>query len=240
MNKTRTVLGAAALLAACAVMAQAPTPEAVIRKNLSERIPQLRQIDEVTKTPMPGVWEVRVGADLYYSDAEGNFVIEGHLMDARTRKDLTEERQNKLTAVDFDKLPLKDAFVITRGNGSRKVALFEDPNCGYCKRMERDLQKVDNIAIYIFLYPILGRDSLEKSRDIWCAKEPAKAWLDWMVRDVRPAQVAQCEAAALVRNVEMGRRYKITGTPTLVLADGTKVPGALNAAQLEKLLAAQK
>jgi thiol:disulfide interchange protein DsbC len=237
----RAALACAALLAGTPALAQAPTPEAVIRKNLGERIQLFRTIDEVSKTPMPGLYEVRVGTDLYYTDAEGNHVIEGTLMDARTRKDLTEERQNKLLAMDFDKLPLKDAFTIVRGNGKRKVALFEDPNCGYCKRMERDLQKVDNVTFYIFLYPILGRDSLEKSRDIWCAKDPAKAWLDWMVRDQRPAPTAtQCDATALVRNVELGRKHKISGTPTAVMTDGSRVPGALNAPQLEKLLAAQK
>ena len=122
-----------------------------------------------------------------------------------------------------------------RGNGKRKLAVFEDPNCGYCKRFERDLQKVDNVTIHMFLYPILGPESVEKSKNIWCAKDKQKAWMDWMVRDVAPA-AAKCDTAAITRNVEIGRKYKITGTPTLLFADGSRVPGAIGAAQVEKKL----
>ena len=131
---------------------------------------------------MPGLFEVRVGIELYYTDAQGNYLLQGSLIDIKTQRNLTEERMDKLMAIDFDKLPIKDAFTIVRGNGKRKLAVFEDPNCGYCKRFERDLQKVDNVTIYLFLYPILGPDSADKSRNIWCAKDKAKAWQDWMVR----------------------------------------------------------
>ncbi|MBW3656607.1 MAG: DsbC family protein, partial [Gemmatimonadetes bacterium] len=129
-----------------------------------------------------------------------------------------------------------DAFTIVRGNGKRKLAVFEDPNCGYCKRFERDLQKVDNVTIYMFLYPILSQDSTDKSRNIWCAKDRTKAWMDWMVRD-QAAPAANCDAAALARNLEFGKKHKITGTPTLIFADGSRVPGAIGAQQVEKLLA---
>jgi thiol:disulfide interchange protein DsbC len=115
------------------------------------------------------------------------------------------------------------------------LAVFEDPNCGYCKRFEKDLQKVSNVTVYMFLYPILGPDSTEKSKNIWCAKDKNKAWSDWMVRDVTPA-VAGCDSAAITRNVELGRKFKITGTPTLVFADGSRVPGAIGADQVEKRL----
>lgn len=213
--------------------------EATIRKNLAERIPQLQKIDEVSKSPMPGLYEVRVnGTDIFYTDAEGNYLIQGSLFDTRARRNLTEERVEKLSAIAFDDLPLKDAFTIVRGNGKRKLAVFEDPNCGYCKRFERDLQKVDNITVHMFLYPILGPDSVEKSKRIWCAKEPAKAWLDLMVRDQPVAAAAGpgCDTAAITRNVELGRKHRITGTPTLIFADGQRVPGAINSAQVEKLL----
>ena len=123
-----------------------------------------------------------------------------------------------------------------RGNGQRKVAVFEDPNCGYCKRFERDLQKVDNVTVYMFLYPILSPDSVEKSKNIWCAKDKAKAWTDWMVRDQSPA-AASCDSTVLARNTEFGKKYKITGTPTLIFADGSRVPGAINTQQIEKYLA---
>jgi thiol:disulfide interchange protein DsbC len=188
---------------------------------------------------MPGLYEIRIGMDVYYTDAEGNFVIHGQLIDAKAQRNLTEERTEKLMAIDFAALPLKDAFPIVRGNGKRKIALFEDPNCGYCKRFERDLQKVDNVTIYMFLYPILGPDSEAKSRNLWCAKDKGKAWLDYMVRDQGIA-AASCDTAAVSRNVEFGRKYKITGTPTMIFANGTRVPGAIAAADVEKLLADAK
>jgi thiol:disulfide interchange protein DsbC len=228
----KTALLAATLVAAFSVSAQ----EATIRKNLGERIPQLKKIDEVTKSPMPGLFEIRVnGTDIFYTDAEGNFLVQGNLIDTKQRRNLTEERIDKLTAISFDSLPIKDAFTIVRGNGKRKLAVFEDPNCGYCKRFEHDLQKVDNVTIHMFLYPILSADSAEKSKHIWCAKDKAKSWQDWMVRDQLP-KTASCDSAAIERNVELGRKYKITGTPTLVFVDGTRVPGAISTAQVDKYL----
>jgi thiol:disulfide interchange protein DsbC len=226
----------AALVAAVLVGATAQAQEAAIRKNLAERVPQLPKIDEVRKTPMPGLFEIRLGTDLFYTDVEGNYLIQGHLIDTRVQRDLTQERLDKLMAIDFSALPVKDAFTIVRGNGKRKIAVFEDPNCGYCKRFERDLQQVDNVTVHMFLYPILGPDSTDKSRNIWCAKDKAKAWQDWMVRDQLPP-AATCDSTALARNVEFGKKHKVTGTPTLVFADGTRVPGAVGAQQVEKLLA---
>ena len=232
MNFLKTVFTLTALLTATCALAQ----EATIRKNLAERIPQLQKIDEVSKSAMPGLYEIRVnGSEIYYTDGEGNFLLQGNLIDTRQRRNLTEERVDKLTAISFDALPLKDAFTIVRGTGKRKLAVFEDPNCGYCKRFERDLQKVDNVTIHMFLYPILSADSTEKSKNIWCTKDRAKAWQDWMVRD-KAAATASCDISAIERNVEIGRKHKITGTPTLIFADGTRVPGAITAAQVEKYL----
>jgi thiol:disulfide interchange protein DsbC len=252
MNKLRTALAATlTALALAAPLAQAqvqtvppvmPTqqlsPEASLRRSLHERIPSLGKIDEINRSPMQGIWEIRVGTEIFYSDAEGNYLINGQIIDTRNKRNLTEERLDKLLAIDFDSLPVKDAFTIVRGNGKRKLAVFEDPNCGYCKRFERDLQKVDNVTIHMFLYPILGPDSTDKSRAIWCARDKTRAWLDWMVRDQMVAKAdASCDASALNRNVEFGKKHKITGTPTLVFADGSRVPGAIGAADVEKLLA---
>lgn len=218
----------------------ATAQEATIRKNLVERLPQLPKIDEVKPSAMPGLFEVRFNeSEIMYTDAEGNFLLQGSLIDVKQRRNLTEERIEKLTAVDFGALPFKDAFTVVRGTGKRKVAVFEDPNCGYCKRFERDLQKVDNVTVYMFLYPILSPDSVEKSKNIWCAKDKAKAWTDWMVRDQSPA-VTSCDSAVLARNTEFGKKYKITGTPTLIFADGSRVPGAINTQQIEKYLADAK
>ena len=232
MKLTHTAILLATLVTAFGVTAQ----EATIRKNLAERLPQIEKIDEVTKSPVPGLFEVRVnGTEIFYTDAEANYLVQGSLIDTKQRRNLTEERVEKLLAVNFDTLPFKDAFTIVRGNGKRKLAVFEDPNCGYCKRFERDLQKVDNVTIHMFLYPILGPESVEKSKNIWCAKDKQKAWMDWMVRDVAPS-AAKCDTAAITRNVEIGRKHKITGTPTLLFADGSRVPGAISAAQVEKQL----
>jgi len=228
-----------ALICILALSQAAWAQEDVIRKNLPARLPQFKQIDEVRKSEIPGLYEVRVdGSEIYYTDAKADFLIEGSLIDTRNKRNLTEERVEKLTAIKFDSLPIKDAFTVVRGNGERKMAVFEDPNCGYCKRFERDLQKVDNVTIYMFLYPILGADSVEKSKAIWCAKDRGTAWLDWMLRDQAVSSTAGgCDATALSRNVELGRKYKINGTPTLLFTNGSRVPGAVDAKKVEQMLA---
>ena len=227
-----------ALLAALSLSAFAQ--EATIRKNLAERLPKLPAIDEITKTPMPGLYEVRINhSDIFYTDEKGDFLIQGSLIDTKAQQDLTEQRVEKLTAIAFKDLPLKDAFTIVRGDGKRKMAVFEDPNCGYCKRFERDLVKIDNVTVHVFLYPILSADSGEKSRNIWCAKDKGKAFLDWMVKDITPPD-AKCDAAAVARNFEFGKKARITGTPTIIFADGSRVPGAIGADRVEKLLAEAK
>ena len=227
---------------ACAAAFAATAGEAEIRKNLAARFPQFSQIEEVRKTPIPGLYEVRVnGSDIFYSDEQGNYLVQGEMIDVKARRNLTQERVDKLNEVAFDKLPIADAFKIVRGNGQRKLAVFEDPNCGYCKHFEKDLRKVDNVTVYLFLYPVLGPDSNLKSRNIWCSKDRAKAWTDWMVSDVKPENAAAaCDSAALDRNIAFGRKHNITGTPTLIFADGTRTPGAIPAAQVEKQFAAIK
>jgi thiol:disulfide interchange protein DsbC len=224
----------AALVLALPAFAQ----EAAIRKAIAERLPQFPKIDEVREAPMPGLYEVRVGTDIFYTDAAGNHLIEGQLIDTRTKTNLTEQRVAKLTAIDFAALPLKDAIVFKTGTGARKLAVFADPNCGYCKRFEKELANVKDVTVYTFLYPILGGDSPDKSRDIWCAKDSTKAWRDWMVDGTKPQRnVGQCDTAALARNAALGRKHKVTGTPALVFEDGKRVPGAMAPADIEKQLA---
>jgi len=211
--------------------------DAQIRKTLAERIPQLSQIDEISATPMKGLYEIRIGTDVYYTDAQGNFLIQGELIDTKARRNLTEDRVNKLTAIDYKSLPLQDAFKVVHGKGERQLVIFEDPNCGYCKRFEKDMQKVDNVTMHVFLYPILSPDSAEKSRNIWCAKDRAAAWQDHMLRDVTPA-AASCDVGALERNLALGRKHRITGTPTIIFSDGTRVPGAIAAQEVDQRLSA--
>jgi thiol:disulfide interchange protein DsbC len=214
----------------------ASADEAMIRKNIGERLPDFPKIDEVTKTALPGIYEIRVGADILYTDEQGGYLIEGQLIETKSRVNLTEARIAKLTAIDFKTLPLKDALVWKQGNGERKLVVFADPNCGYCKKFERDLQEVKNVTVYTFLYPILGGDSTQKSQAIWCAKDSTKAWRDWMIKGTPVENSGQCDTAALQRNVALGRKYRINGTPGLVFEDGKHMPGALGAEQIEKQL----
>ena len=233
----KRLLTVAALLVSFGALGQ----EAVIRKNLAERLPNLPKIDEVTRTPVAGLYEVRFGGtDILYSDATGEHVfVNGALIETKTRTDLTEARLDKLLAVDFDKLPLKDAMSMRQGNGTRKMAVFVDPNCGYCKRFERDLVAIKDVTIYTFMMPILGPDSTAKSRDIWCAKEPMRAWRDWMLDGVVPPKAgAKCDTAAIERNLAFSRSNRITGTPAVFFEDGTRKPGAIPGAEVERLLVA--
>jgi len=235
--KISTLVPAMLALATCCISQTIFAQDAdKIRHNLGKTIPQFKNIDEIKSTPMKGLYEIRVGTDLYYSDAEGNYLIQGELIDIQGKRNLTEDRLNKLTAVDFNSLPLKDAFTLVRGDGSRKLAVFEDPNCGYCKRFEKDMQNVDNVTVYMFLYPILSPDSAEKSNNIWCAQDRSTAWNDYMLHGKEP-EAASCDTDALQRNLAFGRKHKITGTPTLIFSDGGRVPGAVPAQEVERRLA---
>ena len=217
----------------------AASPQDTIRQTLNERIPQLTKIDEVRTTPMQGLYEVRVGTDVFYTDAQGNYLIQGELIDTQARRNLTEDRIKALTAVKFSDLPLNDAIKVVQGKGERQNAVFADPNCGYCKRFERDMQSVDNVTMHVFLIPILSPDSVEKSRNIWCAKDQAKAWQDYMLKGEKSTS-ATCDTKALERNLAFAHKYKITGTPTIVFTDNTRVPGAISAKDVEKRLSSAK
>ena len=217
----------------------AASPQDTIRQTLNERIPQLTKIDEVRTTPMQGLYEVRVGTDVFYTDAQGNYLIQGELIDTQARRNLTEDRIKALTAVKFSDLPLNDAIKVVQGKGERHIAVFADPNCGYCKRFERDMQSVDNVTMHVFLIPILSPDSVEKSRNIWCAKDQAKAWQDYMLKGEKSTS-ATCDTKALERNLAFAHKYKITGTPTIIFTDNTRVPGAISAKDVEKRLSSAK
>lgn len=232
---------AAAALAALTLLAgPARADEAEIRKTLTERFANLPKIDEVRPTPMAGVWEIRIGTDIMYSDAKGTYLLQGSMIDTATRKDLTQERVEKLTAIDFASLPLKDAIIWKNGNGKRKIAIFADPNCGYCKRLEKDLVNVKDVTVYTFVIPILGGDSPEKSKSIWCAKDNTAVWRNWMIDGAAPARVmGQCDASAIERNSALAKKHKVTGTPAIVFEDGTRAPGAIPAAEIEKRLMAK-
>jgi thiol:disulfide interchange protein DsbC len=232
----------AALAVLCALLGSgsAFAQEAVIRKALAERLPNLPKIDEVSKSPVAGLYEVRYGGtEILYSDEKGEHILTGSMIETKTKTDLTEARIDKLTAIDFDKLPIKDAVLIKQGTGARKLAVFVDPNCGYCKRFERDLATVKDVTVYTFLIPILGPDSGVKARDIWCAKDAPVTWRSWMLDGVAPGKSdAKCDTTAIDRNLAYAQKYKINGTPAIFFADGTRKPGAIPKDMVEKMLVA--
>jgi thiol:disulfide interchange protein DsbC len=233
LSRSLLAAGALAALAIGAVRAD----EADIRKTLAERYPNLPKVDEIRPAPVSGLWELRFGTELMYSDAKGNYLIQGAIIDTAAKRNLTEERIEKLSAIDFGSLPLKDAIVWKTGSGKRRIAVFADPNCGYCKKFERDLQTVKDLTVYTFLIPILGGDSPEKSKAIWCAKDSTAAWRNWMIEGTSPPRVmGQCDSAALERNLNLSRKHRVNGTPAIVFEDGSRAPGALSPAEIEKRL----
>ena len=235
MSKHLVSVLATAVLALSAQFAVAD--ETAIRKSIAERLPDFPKIDEVSKTPIPGIYELRIGTEVLYTDEQGNHLIEGSLIDTKTRANLTEARVSKLTAIDFSKLPLKDAIVWKTGTGKRRIAVFADPNCGFCKRFERELGSVKDLTVYTFMIPILGGDSPEKAKAIWCSKDATAAWRNWMVDGTTPPKLLGDCATPLDRNLELSRKHRVSGTPAIVFENGVRVPGMLTADQLEQQLA---
>ena len=224
-------------LVVCAALAAAPAlaSEAEVRKNMQARYPGIT-VESVARTPLPGIYEVYANGGIVYTDEKVNYVIaEGRLVDARTRTDLTAERLRKLQAIPFDSLPLQQSFKVVRGNGKRKLAYFTDPNCPYCKRLEQELVNLKDVTLHVFLFPVLSNDSVEKARAVWCSKDRAKAWLDLMLKDVAPKPAGNCDTP-FESLIQYGQDKGIRGTPTLVFADGSRVPGTLPASDLSKLM----
>ena len=209
--------------------------EAEIKKALQKKVPQIGQINQVIKSPVPGLYEVITQDRLFYTDDKAQFLIDAAVYDLKNMRNITEERSRKLFAIDFDRLPLENAVKVVRGKGERKMAVFSDPNCGYCKKLEQEFLNIDNVTIYTFLYPTF-QGSLEKSRAVWCSKDRVQAWNDLMLLDVTPP-AGNCETP-IAKNMELGRKLKVNGTPALVFADGTINPGYMPAAQLEQALTA--
>lgn len=221
-----------------AAMAHAETAqEAAVRKAIAPRLGDDAKIESVTKTPYSGLYEIQVNGDIIYTDAKAQYLFVGRVVDTRTYQDYTKARLEEINKVPFADLPLDLAMKRVKGNGKRKIAVFEDPNCGYCKRFSQTLQGIDNITVYTFQYNILSPDSIAKSRDIWCAADRNKAWEDWMLDGkLPPAASANCTAPH-EKVLELGRRLRVTGTPTIFFADGSRIPGAIDAKGLEAKLA---
>ena len=195
------------------------------------------KVESVSKSGYLGLYEIYADGNILYTDEKMTaFIAGGQLIEGKTMRNVTEERMRKLTAIKFSDLPLDRAIKQVRGDGKRVLATFEDPNCGYCKRLAKDLQKLDNVTVYTFLYPILSEDSIRKSKQIWCAADRAKAWNDWMIEGRVPAARDECDASAVSKNQEFGRRLGISGTPTIFFSDGERVPGAMPVAKIEQRL----
>ncbi|HEX5803190.1 MAG TPA: DsbC family protein [Azospira sp.] len=209
--------------------------EASVKRNFETKFGA--KAESVTKSGYLGLYEIYADGQILYSDEKGSAYIVGPLIDGKTMKNVTQERMVRLTSIKWSDLPLERAVKQVRGDGKRVLASFEDPNCGYCKRLAKELQKLDNVTIYTFLYPILSQDSVDKSKQIWCADDRAKAWNDWMVEGRALTGRSDCDTTAIARNQEFGRKLNINGTPTLFFADGERIPGAVPMAKIEQKLA---
>jgi thiol:disulfide interchange protein DsbC len=234
----KALLAAAAAAALVAVPALAQVSPESIKAEIKKKVPEA-QVESVRKMPYGNLYEVVAGGDIFYTDDKTSFIMVGPIIDLKSRENVTDARMRQLNAVKFDTLPFDSAIKIVRGNGSRKIAIFEDPNCGYCKRFERDLQSVSDITVYVFLYPILAPDSVTKAKAIWCSPNPGKAWIDTMVRDTVPTKEGTCPTP-LDKNLALGREKRIHGTPTIIFENGERVPGAITMADLEKKFAEAK
>jgi len=253
-KKLRLIFAAVAatigVLAVCGILVSvsagtlnktAQKPEATaneaLKSKLADAIAELKDIQEVRPAPLPGLLELRInGTDILYTTPDGSHIFAGNIIDTASKVNLTEQRVMELSAVDFDKLPLEHAFPIIRGDGSRKMALFTDPNCPFCKRFEQELMKVTNVTIHVFLMPVLGQDSMNKSAAIWCSPDRGSAYLEWMLRG-KEATGPACEVDALVNNLKFGQKHRITGTPTTIFSDNQRVAGLVQTATVEEHLA---
>ena len=212
--------------------------DAVIRKALAQQFPGA-QISSIKKTPYSGLFEVYLDGQLVYIDAQAQYVFAGDVIDLKNRANLTQARLNQLQAINWDSLPLGNALKTVKGNGARKLALFSDVDCPYCRKFEAELSKVDNITVYTFLYPIEGLHpkAVQMSKQIWCAPDRNQAWNDYITRGSVPNNDGKC-ANPVDATIALGNKLKVSGTPTLFFTNGQRVPGMVPAAQLERLLAA--
>ena len=227
------VLLATGLLASC-VEAQNPTAvDATIRKALEPRMGGAK-IESIKETPYSGLYEVRIAGDILYTDKKGEFLVIGQVYDVKSSRNLTRERLDDINRVKFSDLPLDKALKQVKGNGKRVIAVFEDPNCGYCKRLRQTtLKEIDNVTIYTFMYNILSEDSFVKSKNVWCAPDRNKAWDDWMLNGKLPPKAAASCETPNEEIAALGQKMRITGTPAIFFSDGSRIPGAIDLKSLE-------
>ncbi|MDO9052197.1 MAG: DsbC family protein [Methylotenera sp.] len=212
--------------------------EASVKKAVEAAYPKFK-VEKVTKTPYAGLYEVFMGGQIIYTDEKLTFLIaEGRLVDPKTKKDITGERLEELTKIDFSSLPLDQAIKVVKGNGSRKLVVFSDVDCPYCKRLERnEIANITDVTVYTFLYPIeqLHPDAANKSKLIWCAKDRVKAWDNWILRDQLPSTAATCDVP-IEKVGQLAKKIGVSSTPTLIFADGKRMLGAQPYKEIERML----
>ena len=213
--------------------------EKQIRTEIQKRLGTSANVRNVTPSPIPGLFEVQVNNEIFYTDSNAKYLIQGEIVELASGNNLTTKRQEDINRIKWSELPQAQAFKVVRGNGSRQIAVFSDPNCGYCKRLEKTLQQLDNVTIYNYLIPILSADSALRSKQIWCAADQQKVWNDWMLNNLGPSGKSDC-ANPIDKNLTLAKNYGINGTPTIFFTDGSRFPGAVQLADIEKKLASLK
>lgn len=217
--------------------------ETEIRQAVKALAPDAK-VTKIDKTGVKGIMEVTLdgeqGPMLVYADEQGQYLLVGDMLDVKNKRNLTREGMNKLTKVKWDSLPLKNAIKVVRGNGQRKMAVFSDPDCPYCKKAEVEFNKLDNVTIYTFLYPLaFHKDAARKAKLVWCSKDPSQAWLDLMLKGKVPEGKGNCDNP-VDENLALGSRLRVQGTPAMFLPNGTRIPGYVDAGRLEGLLNASQ
>ena len=228
-----TLLLSAVLTSACAQS----DSEAALKKLIEPKLGEGVKVTSVAKTPYSGLYEVVVEDDIFYTDAKAQYIFVGNVIDLKSHKNLTRAKLEGMNSVKFKDMPIELAIKQVKGDGKRVIAIFEDPNCIYCKRIRKELAKIDNVTIYTFMYDILSEDSAVKSKNVWCSADPAAAWTDWMTKGKVPAAApATCTNEPHQKILELGAKLKINGTPALFFEDGSRIPGFVDAAAIEEKL----
>ena len=238
-----TTLMFACVAAASPSFAQAPAAAAAadpamqqVRTAVDAWLQGRFKVDAVRRSPVPGIYEVQIGTDLIYVDEKGQHgFVEGQLIELKTNRSLTQERIDEITAVSFKELPLQWAIKQVNGKGTRQIAVFEDPNCGHCRNLRRDLMNVADVTIWTFTLPILAADSELKARQAWCAPDRVKAWNELMLQGKVPDNKGTCDNP-IAKVSELGRKLKVTGTPTVIFFNGKRLLGGVPAARLNKMI----
>jgi thiol:disulfide interchange protein DsbC len=208
--------------------------EATIRAEMAKKFPYSKIIS-ISKTPYSGLYDVAFDDRLVYTDEKMNFLFSGNIFDLRTMKNLTEAREKQLYAIDFDALPFDVAIKNVKGNGKRRLAVFTDPNCPYCKKLELEMADLTNLTIYIFVFPILP-GSEEKAKVIWCSSDRLKTWEDHMLWSIEPQSDKACDTSALSKITMHAKKLGISVTPTLIFEDGVIRPGTMKLDLIEEHL----